>query len=98
MIIAKVVGNLWATRKHPHLKNYRLLIVQRLKAEDLSPDGEPIVAVCNEIDAGIGDIVLVLDEGSSARQILNDKEAPIRTVVVGIVDEIFVNSILNKIN
>jgi microcompartment protein CcmK/EutM len=40
------------------------------------------------IEAGIGDRVLVLDEGTGARQILGDSQAPIRSVVVGVVDSV----------
>jgi ethanolamine utilization protein EutN len=39
------------------------------------------------VDAGVGDTVLILDEGSSARQIFGVSAGPIRAVVVGIVDD-----------
>lgn len=88
MFIARVIGNLWATRKHPSLERKRLLIVHPLEVPSLSPRGQPTLAVCDRIDAGIGDLVLVLDEGNSARLILGDRRAPVRTIIVGIIDHI----------
>ena len=87
MFIAKVVGNVWATRKHKSLDGAKLLLVKKcdgLTGEYYNED--PILAIDINIDAGIGDIVLVMDEGNSARQILNTKTAPIRTIICGIVD------------
>ncbi len=87
MFIAKVVGNLWATRKHKSLEGGKLLLVK--KCDGLTGkfyNEEPSLAIDINIGAGIGDIVLVMDEGSSARQILNNKIAPVRTIVCGIID------------
>jgi len=47
-----------------------------------------VLAVCDRIDAGIGDLVLVLDEGGSARVILGNPDAPVRTLIVGVVDAV----------
>ncbi|MDI6641274.1 MAG: EutN/CcmL family microcompartment protein [Elusimicrobiota bacterium] len=90
MFIAKVIGNVWATRKHRSLENCKLLLVQRIDAISgkLVTDDDPVVAVDKFIDAGIGNIVLVMDEGNSARQILGDPTAPIRTIVCGIIDSV----------
>ncbi len=95
MFVARVVGNVWATAKHPELKNHRMLLVRRLDRE-LNETGDAQMALCSEVDAGIGDTVLVLDEGNSARLILDNKRAPVRTVVVGIIDEILVDGSLVK--
>jgi microcompartment protein CcmK/EutM len=46
-----------------------------------------LVAI-DSVDAGPGQTVLVIDEGNSARQVVNDPQAPIRSVIIGIVDEI----------
>ena len=63
-----------------------MLIVDRI-----DPAGEPTgrydIAV-DVVQAGVGDLVLVMDEGNSARQIIGAENAPIRAVIVGIVDEI----------
>jgi len=89
MFVAKVIGNVWATRKHRHLKNLKLLIVKAIDPLDNSKFiGDATLAVDKDIDAGPGDIVLVLDEGNSARKVLGDPKAPIRTAIVGVVDRL----------
>ncbi len=88
MFIAKVIGNLWATRKHRCLNTYKLLIIQPVDGISGRPTDKPLLAVDKHIDAGIGDMVLVMDEGNSARQILEDRRAAIRTIVVGVIDEV----------
>ena len=90
MFIAKVIGNLWATRKQRYLNTYKLLIVQPVDGITLESNDKPTLAVDKHIDAGIGNMVLVMDEGNSARQILDDKKAGIRTIVVGVIDEVTV--------
>jgi ethanolamine utilization protein EutN len=84
--IARVVGRVWATAKDAHLEGRRILIVRALD-ERGEPRGETYLAV-DSVDAGFGERVLVLDEGNSAGQVLSLDQPPIRTVVVGIVDEI----------
>ena len=90
MFIAKVIGNVWATRKHAGLENSTLLIV---KAVDISTPGkltgEATLAIDGNQGAGPGDTVLVVDEGGSARKILKNSKAPVRTVVAGIVDKVY---------
>jgi microcompartment protein CcmK/EutM len=54
------------------------------------PGGGYTIAV-DAVDAGAGETVLILDEGNSARQVLNAPDAPVRAVVVGIVDELMVD-------
>ncbi len=88
MFIATVTGRMWATRKSPGLHGKRLLLVTKMSGDPPRLGKETLMAVCDKIDAGIGDVVLVLDEGGSARSILNTKSAPIRTIIVGIVDQI----------
>ncbi|MEW6556624.1 MAG: EutN/CcmL family microcompartment protein [Elusimicrobiota bacterium] len=90
MFIARVVGNVWATRKHKSLENTKLLLVRRLDGiSGKFIDEDIMLAVDKYIDAGIGNTVLVMDEGNSARQILNDKVAPVRTIICGIIDTVF---------
>ena len=67
----------------------RTLLLCDLLDPDLSPAGGYLIAV-DTVGAGAGEIVLLLDEGNGARQVLADPTAPIRTVVVGIVDQISV--------
>jgi len=84
MILCKVIGTLVATQKNVRLKDKKLLIVQPI---DLMGNfiGRDVVAI-DVVDAGVGDIVLAMQEGQSAAQILNDKKIPVHTVVVAVVD------------
>jgi microcompartment protein CcmK/EutM len=86
MHLGRVVGDVVATIKHPALENRKLLLVQPLTG-DGTPSGRPGIAV-DTVDAGIGDHVLVVDEGNSAAQVLRRPRGPIRLVVVGVVDEV----------
>jgi len=86
MIIGRIAGRVVQTIQHPATANRRLLIVDRL-APDGTPSGDYLVAV-DSVGAGHGETVLVLDEGNGARQILQWEDAPIRSVVVGVVDGI----------
>jgi len=86
MFLARVVGDVVATIKHPALANRKLLLVQPLTG-DGTPTGRPAIAV-DSVDAGVGDHVLVVDEGNGAAQVLQRPRGPIRTVVVGVVDEV----------
>ena len=87
MVIAKVVGNVWATCKHPGLEGYKLLLIRNLEVVSGKLYGKIQMAVDGKFNAGPGDTVLVLDEGSSARQILDNPNAPVRTVIAGIIDQ-----------
>jgi len=86
MFLARVVGDVVATIKHPALEQRKLLLVQPLTGDGV-PVGRPSIAV-DSVDAGVGDHVLVVDEGNSASQVLQRPRGPIRTVVVGVVDEV----------
>lgn len=86
MMLGKVIGSLTATIRHPFFKGRRMLAVELLNAEGKSLN-DYVVAV-DTIDAGPGDHVLMVDEGNSARQIIGDKDAPLRTVITGIVDAV----------
>jgi microcompartment protein CcmK/EutM len=83
--IARVAGTVVSPISHPFFEGQRLLLCDLLDAEG-TPDGY-LIAV-DVVDAGVGERVLICDEGSSARQIFAVDTGPIRSVVVGIVDEI----------
>ena len=83
MIIAKVEGNLWATRKEEALVGRKLMVVQPMTLAG-EPRGESFVAV-DVVDAGIGDTVLVAT-GSGARKALGQSESPIDATIVAIID------------
>ena len=86
MKIGRVAGTVVSTINSPFYDGKRLLLVDLL-GPDGAESGKYTIAV-DAIDAGPGDPVLVLDEGNSARQIFGAKDAPVRAVVVGIIDEI----------
>lgn len=86
MKLARVAGTVVSTISAPVFDHQRLLL-----CDYLTPAGEPtgdyVVAV-DVVDAGVGEHVLIMDEGTGARQILEQRVAPVRAVVVGIVDEV----------
>lgn len=88
MKIGRVAGTVVSTVHHPVVDGRRLLLVDLLDL-DLEPTGRYLIAM-DVVDAGAGETVLVLDEGTGARQVLGDPTAPIRTVIVGIVDAVSV--------
>jgi ethanolamine utilization protein EutN len=87
--LGRVTGSVVATIKVDHLVGRKLLLVERL---DLAGDttDEYDIAV-DEAKSGPGDLVLVLDEGTGARQILGLDPGAIRAVIVGVVDDVFVD-------
>lgn len=85
MILGRVTARVVATLKHPAFKRYGLLAVRPVNISGGLKEGGVIVAI-NAAQAGIGDIVLVNQEGKSARAIVGIKDAPIRSVIVGVVD------------
>lgn len=87
MILGKVLGTVVTTISHRDYKNRRLLVVQPLifPGEALS---EGFIALDNT-QAGIGDTVLVNREGNGARQALKNPDACVISVIVGIVDSVY---------
>lgn len=85
MILAKIEGTVVASHKNAHLKNNRLLVVQPVDLQG-KPIGASMVAL-DVVDAGLGDLVLVMKEGGSARIIFQDQEIPLQSVVVAVVDD-----------
>jgi ethanolamine utilization protein EutN len=89
MNLCKVLGSVTATEKHPAFAHRKLMVVQPLD-ERLEPNGKSFLAVDNISSAGPGDLVLVMREGNGVRQVLGDKMLPIRSLIVGVVDEVAV--------
>lgn len=91
MILAHVLGNVVSTEKHPQYRGYKILIVQPIDPAG-KPAGRSFLAL-DGVQAGVGDKVLVVDEGGSARSVLGDEGAvTVRTVACGIVDRVDVES------
>ena len=83
MIIGKVVGSLFSTRKSEKLVGNKFMIVEPV--ETMRGNGEHLVAI-DIIGAGIGEYVLVA-QGSAARIDCDMTRAPIDAAIVGISDE-----------
>lgn len=88
MILSKVTGTIVSTQKNENLKEYKLLVIQPINL-DGKPIGRDMLAI-DQVDAGVGDTVLAIQEGAGAQQILGRKDVPVHTVVVAVVDGISV--------
>jgi microcompartment protein CcmK/EutM len=86
MILGRIIGSVVSIIHHPVVEGRKLLVAERLDASR-RPTGGYIIAI-DAIGAGQGETVLILDEGNGARQILDDDTAPVRSIVVGIVDAV----------
>ncbi len=86
MFLARVEGNLTATRKHPSFEGWRLVICQPI-AGDGTPEGVPQVAI-DSLGAGMHDRVIISSDGAAARKAVGDEHSPVRWIIVGIVDEV----------
>lgn len=90
MILARITGNVVSTIHHPIVDGKKMLLAERLDSTG-KPTGGYLIAM-DAIGAGMGETVIILDEGSGARQILEDENAPVRSIVVGIVDSLDLGS------
>ena len=85
MKVGRVAGTVVSTIQAPVLDRHRLLLCD---IDDLDGNAAGYTIAVDVVDAGIGEQVLILDEGSSARQILGLDHGAIRAVVVGIIDQL----------
>ncbi|RME91486.1 MAG: hypothetical protein D6767_05090 [Candidatus Hydrogenedentota bacterium] len=86
MKLARVIGSVVSTVKHEVLNAHKLLIIKPIDIKT-GKLASPVIGI-DTVQAGPGDLVLYIDEGNSARQILNVETAPVRTVIMAIVDEV----------
>ncbi len=82
MLTAKLIDNVWATRKADNLNGFKLMLAEVIGG---TAEGQRMVVV-DTISAGIGDRVIVC-QGSSARRMLGNDDLPIDAVVIGIIDD-----------
>ncbi len=85
MLLARVEGNVVATRKHPSFEGWRLVICQPIGNRG-EPEGAPQVAI-DPLGSGMHQRVVISSDGSAARKAVGDDHSPARWIVVGIVDE-----------
>lgn len=86
MILGRISGSIYSTINHDFYNGKKILIIDKI-----SPDGKNTgnyLFAVDTVGAGAGETVLIIDEGNSARQILNSPDGPVRSVIVGIVDEV----------
>ena len=86
MILGRVSGSLYSTINHKYFDGKRILLVD-LITPDGKKTGDYLFAI-DTVGAGAGEKVLIIDEGNSARQILDSEDGPVRSVIVGVVDEV----------
>ena len=87
MLLAKVKGNIVSTQKNSYLKGHKLLIIHQIDLEGNYIQAKDIIAL-DTVSAGIGDTVLVVQEGGAVQQIFGHKKAPVHTIIVAVVDNI----------
>jgi ethanolamine utilization protein EutN len=85
MLLARVEGNVVATRKHPSFEGWRLVICQPIGGNG-TPEGVPQVAI-DVHGAGMHQRVIISSDGAAARKAVGDDKSPVRWMVVGVVDE-----------
>jgi len=86
MILGTVRGDIVSTINHPFYNGKKMLIVE--KEDFAGKPGGYLIAIDGGVNAGAGERVLVVDEGNSARQIVKDDKAPLRSIIIGIVDRV----------
>ena len=86
MTIGRVVGNVVSTHKNAQLEGAKLMLVQPLDL-DGTPKGAPLMAI-DGVDAGIGDRVLLIQDGRSAQLVLGKGTAAVDAAIIGVVDAV----------
>ena len=84
MLLARVEGNVVATRKHPSFEGWRFVICQPINNAG-EPEGAPQVAI-DPHGAGLHQRVIISSDGLAARKVVGDKKSPARWMITGIVD------------
>jgi microcompartment protein CcmK/EutM len=90
MILGTVRGHIVSTINHRFYDGKKMLIVE--KEDFAGKPGGYLIAIDGGVGAGVGERVLVIDEGNSARQVVKDKDAPLRSIIIGIVDRVDVEA------
>jgi microcompartment protein CcmK/EutM len=85
MVLARIEGNVVATRKHPSFEGWRLLICQPI-GQTGELEGPPQVAI-DSLGAGLHQRVIISSDGAAARAAVRDPKSPARWMVIGLVDE-----------
>ena len=86
MFLARVEGNVVATRKHPSLEGWRLVLCQPISGAG-EPEGVPQVAI-DAHGAGMHQRVIISSDGMAARKAVGQETSPVRWMVIGVVDDV----------
>jgi ethanolamine utilization protein EutN len=84
--IGRVVGNVVSTHKNAKLEGAKLMLVQPLDL-DGAARGAPLMAI-DGVDAGVGDRVLLIQDGRSAQLVLGKGTAAVDAAIIGVVDAV----------
>jgi ethanolamine utilization protein EutN len=90
MLVGKVIGNVAASHKNEKLEGAKLLLVQPLDL-DGRDRGAPILAI-DGVDAGVGDRVLLVQDGKAAQQVLGRGLAAVDAAIIGVVDSLSIEA------
>ena len=88
MHLARVIGTVVSTVHHPAFDGKKVKLCQPL-APTGEPQGNQVIAL-DRVQSGAGDVVLILKEGTGVRQLFNETQFPVRSVIVGVVDEVII--------
>ena len=91
MRLCRVLGNVVATAHHPSNDGHKLMVVEPIEGDARAAATGPSFLAIDTVQAGPGDRVLVLTEGTGVRQILGFQktdDVPIRSLIVGVVDAV----------
>jgi len=85
MLLARVEGNVIATRKHPSFQGWRLVICQPVNRAG-EAESAPLVAI-DSLGAALRQRVIISSDGAAARNAVGDQKSPVRWMIIGILDE-----------
>jgi microcompartment protein CcmK/EutM len=94
MILCKITGTIVSTQKNVNLIPHKILIAHPVDL-DLKLTGDHDMLALDFVDAGIGDIVLVVQEGDALQQLLGRTDLPVHTGVIAVVDDLYLEDIRN---
>ncbi len=94
MFLARVEGNVVSVRKHPSLAGWRLIICQPISSEG-EPEGIPQIAI-DPLGAGMHEKVIISSDGAAARKAVGDESSPVRWMIIGIVDDMELDTASSK--
>lgn len=87
MFLAKIKGNIVSTPKNKYLVGHKLMLVHAVDFNGKLKGKKDLIAL-DLVDAGIGDTVIVVQEGDAVQQILGHANAPVNAMIIAVVDNI----------